>query len=61
MALGLRVRIKNQLEHWSSEATAEGESGAVIFKMATREPIGIYPLLLRNEGGIQDSCLFCGV
>lgn len=27
VALGLRVRVKNQLEHWSPEATMEGESG----------------------------------
>lgn len=47
VALGLRVRVKNQLEHWSPKATVEGESGTVTFKMVTREPIIICPLLLR--------------
>lgn len=47
MTLGLSMRVKNQLEHWSPETTVEGESGAVTFKMETREPIVIYPLLLR--------------
>lgn len=46
-ARGLRVRVKNQLEHWSPKATVEGESGTVTFKMVTKEPIVIYPLLLR--------------
>lgn len=47
VALGLRVRVKNQPAHWRPEATVDGESGAVPFKMSTREPIVIYPLLLR--------------
>jgi hypothetical protein len=44
VAQRLRVRVKNQLEHWSPKATVEAKYLvlAVSFKMETREPIILY-------------------